>query len=95
MFCLLWWPFLQYPLLKAGQREWILHVFIALLRHNPEQFFIIYWAFLGNKAVLSDGTKTCPLSKTSTTKSGNSTLHREAQEEQNATTQYLPKWEKS
>lgn len=60
MFSLLWWPCLQYPLLKAGQREWILHVFTALLRQLlfPEQFSIIYQAFLGNKAVLSDSLKT-------------------------------------
>lgn len=30
MFCLLWWPFSQSPPLKAGQREWLLHVCTAL-----------------------------------------------------------------
>lgn len=66
MFCLLWWPFSQSPPLKAGQREWALHVFTALLRelHFPQQFTIIYQIFLGSKAVLIDGVKREGVKKT-------------------------------
>lgn len=65
MFSLPWWPFLQYPLLKAGQREWILLVFMTVtlsrvvLCHLPaicgQQSSLKWWH---QKLLMEEGKKT-------------------------------------